>query len=64
MLQLNWENHVKWPKKYFYKTNQTEINIEKLYKNIDLKMALNKIDYERACNDQFQKIYELIRDLL
>ena len=51
-------------KKYFYKTNQTEINIEKLYKNIDLKMALNKIDYERVCNDQFQKIYELIRDLL
>jgi len=51
-------------KKYFYKTNQTEINIEKLYKNIDLKMALNKIDYERACNDQFQEIYELIRDLL
>ena len=50
-------------KKYFYKTNKTEINIQKLYGNIELKMALNKSDYERDCNGQFQIINELIKDL-
>ena len=49
---------------YFYKTNQTEINIQKLYDNIDLKMNLNKMDYERACNEYFEKLNELIKDLL
>ena len=51
-------------KRYFYKTNQTEINIQKLYNNIDLKMALNKFDYERASSDKFQKINDLIKDIL
>ena len=50
--------------KYFYKKNQTEINIQKLYDNVDLKMTLNKNDYEHACNDQFQIINEIIKDLI
>ena len=51
-------------KKYFYKTSQTEINIQKLYDNIDLKMNLNEMDYERSCSQYFEKINELIIDLL
>jgi len=51
-------------KKYFYKTSQAEINIEKLYDNIDLKMNLNEMDYERSCNQLFEKVNELIIDLL
>ena len=51
-------------KKYFYKTGQTEIKIQKLYDNIDLNMTLNKNDYERACTDKFQAIIELIKDLI
>ena len=51
-------------KKYFYKKNQSEINIHNLYDNISLKMTLNKADYERACNTQYQQIIELIKDLL
>ena len=51
-------------KRYFYKTNQTEINIQKLYNNVDLKMALNKVDYERASSEKFQKLNEIIKDIL
>ena len=51
-------------KRYFYKKNQTEINIEQLYDNIDLKMALNKSDYEKSCNIYFQQIPDIIEDLL
>ena len=51
-------------KKYFYKKNQTEIKIQKLYDNIDLKMDLNKSDYEKSCNIFFQQITEIVKDLL
>ena len=51
-------------KKYFYKKNQSEINIHNLYDNIDLNFTLNIKDYERACSSKFQQISELIKDLL
>ena len=51
-------------KKYFYKKNISEINIQKLYDNIDLKMDLKKEDYEKSCNIYFQQIPDIIRDLL
>ena len=50
-------------KKHFYKKYQTEISFPKLY-DVDIKMTLNKSDYERACDEQFQKITELIKDIL
>ena len=39
---------------------QTEVNITKLYDDIDLKMVLNKKDYIKSCLGQFKKIIYLI----
>ena len=43
---------------------QTEINISKIYGNIDLKMTINKSDYENSCMNIFKKIILLIKDTI
>ena len=48
-------------KKYFDKNQQIEIKECKLYGTIDLKMILNKTDYEKACSSLFKKISMLIK---
>ena len=50
-------------KKCFNKEDiiQTEVNITKLYDDIDLKMVLNKNDYIKSCLGQFKKIIYLIK---
>ena len=53
-------------KKCFNKEDiiQTEVNIDKLYDSIDLKMALNKNDYIKSCMGLFRKIIYLIKDTI
>ena len=53
-------------KKCFNKEDiiQTEVNIDKLYDKIDLKMALNKNDYIKSCMGLFRKIIYLIKDTI
>ena len=53
-------------KKCFNKDDiiQTEVNIDKLYDSIDLKMALNKNDYIKSCMGLFRKIIYLIKDTI
>ena len=51
-------------KNYFDKNPQIQIKVSKLYGDIDLKMILIKSDYEKACNDLFKKINELIKEIL
>ena len=43
---------------------QTEININKIYENTDLKMSVNKSDYEKSCLNVFKKIISLIKDTI
>ena len=51
-------------KKCFDKNQQIEIKVCKLFGTIDLKMILNKGDYEKACDDLFKKINILIKEIL
>jgi molecular chaperone DnaK len=51
-------------KKCFDKNQQIEIKVCKLYGTIDLKMILNKSDYEKACSDLFKKISMLIKEII
>ena len=41
---------------------QTEVNINKLYDSIDLKMTVNKNDYIKSCMGLFRKIIYLINE--
>ena len=43
------------------KVNQTEININKFYDKIDLKIIINRNDYNKCCSKYFEKIKELIK---
>ena len=38
-----------------------EININKFYENIDLKLSINKSDYEKFCLKYFEQIVNLIK---
>ena len=51
-------------KKCFEKTSQIEIKVSKLYENIDLKIILNKTDYEKASSELYKKINLLIKEIL
>ena len=51
-------------KKCFDKNQQIEIKVCKLYGTIDLKMILNKTDYEKACSDLFKKISILVKEII
>lgn len=51
-------------KKCFEKTSQIEIKVSKLYENIDLKIILNKTDYEKASSELYKKINILIKEIL
>ena len=51
-------------KNYFDKNPEIQIKVSKLYGDIDLKMILNKSDYEKACGNLFKKINELIKEIL
>ena len=51
-------------KKCFEKTSQIEIKVSKLYENIDLKIILNKNDYEKASSELYKKINLLIKEIL
>ena len=44
--------------------SQTEININKIYENTDLKMTVNKCDFENSCLNVFKKIISLIKDTI
>ena len=43
---------------------QTEVNINKLYDNIDLRMTLNKNDYIKSCIGLFRKVIYLIKETI
>ena len=43
---------------------QTEVNINKIYDEIDLKMAINKNDYLDSCMELFHEIIYLIKDTI
>ena len=43
---------------------QTEVNINKLYDEIDLKMTINKNDYYKSCIGLFRKIIYLVKDTI
>ena len=51
-------------KKSFIPNSQNKINIKKLIEVTKLKLTYNKKDYEDACNDYFEKIYNLIKSLI
>ena len=44
--------------------NQTEVNINKLYAALDLKMIVNKNIYHKSCTGLFRKIIYLIKDTI
>ena len=44
--------------------NQTEININKFYDKIDLKIIINRKDYHKCCCKYFEKIKDLIKKTL
>ena len=46
------------------KVNQTEININKFYDKIDLKIIINRNDYNKCCSKFFEKIMDLIKKTL
>ena len=43
---------------------QTELNINKLYDTVDLKMIINKKDYIKSCMGLFRKIIFLIKETI
>ena len=51
-------------KNSFIPNNKNEINKKKIMELTELKLAFNKKEYEEACNDYFEKIYDLIKNLL
>ena len=53
-------------KKCFNKQDilQTEVNINKLYDEKDLRMTINKNDYLESCMGLFKKIIDLIKDTI
>ena len=51
-------------KNNFYKENQGEINIKNFNNKKNLKLFLNKKDLEKKCNEQFNQIVELIKELI
>ena len=46
------------------KINQTEININEYYDKIDLKIIINRKDYNKCCSKYFEKIRDLIKKTL
>lgn len=48
----------------FRNSTYTEICIPKLYETKDLKMIVNRKDYEKACNGMLEEIIELIKNSL
>ena len=44
--------------------NQTELNINKLYGSLDIKMTLNKSNYYKSCIGSFRKIIYLLKDII
>ena len=51
-------------KKNFYKKNQNEIILKNFCDKNEVKISMNKKDFEMSCKAQFDKIVELINDLL
>ena len=47
--------------KIFEENSHVEIKVNKLYENYDLKMILNKSDYEKVCDDLYKKIFGEIK---
>ena len=42
--------------KIFEENSHVEIKVNKLYQDYDLKMILNKSDYEKVCDNLYKKI--------
>ena len=59
-LRKSFENE----KNDFYKNPENEIFIKNLYNKNDFKIILNKTDYEKSCEIHFNKIIDLINELL
>ena len=43
---------------------RTEVNIDKLFGNLDLKMAVTEMSYQKSCIGLFRKIIYLIKDTI
>jgi len=43
---------------------RTEVNIDKLFGNLDLKMTVNQMSYQKSCMGLFRKIIYLIKDTI
>jgi len=48
----------------FYEKSKNEIIIKNLYNNNDFRIILDKSDYEKSCENHFNKIIDLIKELL
>ena len=46
------------------KVNQTEININKFYDKLDLKIIISRNHYNKCCSKYFEKIKDLIKETL
>ena len=43
---------------------QTEVNIDKLFGNLDLKLSVNESNYQKSCMGLFRKIIYLLKDTI
>ena len=43
---------------------RTEVNIDKLFRNLDLKMTVNQMSYQKSCMGLFRKIIYLIKETI